>query len=114
MATPLIVAETVLASALVEDSVPVATPLASVGPAGCVRLLPVVGLAASTTLRFGMRFPNWSLAVTVISVAVPLPVLHPVLQAVIGVGAADTLDVAAFTAAGVMLKALLVSGVRPV
>src|SRR6266704_113501 len=36
MATALIVAETVLDSASVDDSVPVATPLALVGPPGCV------------------------------------------------------------------------------
>ena len=50
MGVPLIVAETVLVSAVLELSVPVATPLAFVVPAGCIRLLPVVGVAARTTV----------------------------------------------------------------
>src|SRR2546422_649086 len=50
MATELMVAETVLVSAVVELSVPVTTPLAFVGPIGCVTVLPVVGLAARTTV----------------------------------------------------------------
>jgi hypothetical protein len=50
--TPLMVAETVLPSALVELSVPVATPLEFVLPAGCVSVLPVVGFAARTTPAF--------------------------------------------------------------
>src|SRR6266550_3398130 len=39
-ATPLIVADTVLVSGVVEPRVPVATPLAFVGPAGCDSVLP--------------------------------------------------------------------------
>jgi hypothetical protein len=50
MATALIVAETVFDSAAVDDRVPVATPLAFVVPTGCVRVLPVVGVAASATV----------------------------------------------------------------
>src|SRR5213083_629290 len=50
IATALIVADTVLDSAVVELSVPVATPLAFVVVTGCVSVLPVVGLAASTTV----------------------------------------------------------------
>jgi len=50
IATPLIVADTVLDSAVVDESVPVATPLVLVGPVGCVRVLPVVGVAASVTV----------------------------------------------------------------
>src|SRR5213594_1215393 len=50
MATALMVADTVLVSAVVELSVPVATPLPSVVPTGCVKVLPVVGLAASVTV----------------------------------------------------------------
>src|SRR2546425_12919581 len=46
MATELIVAETVFDSAVVELSVPVATPLASVVPTGCVSVLPVVGVGS--------------------------------------------------------------------
>src|SRR5207247_407916 len=50
IATSLSVADTVLDSAVVEVSVPVATPLAFVVVTGCVSVLPVVGLAASTTV----------------------------------------------------------------
>ena len=71
IATPLIVAETVLACAVVELSVPVATPLASVTAAGCVSVLPVP-VAASTTVAPLTGFPPASFAVTVI-VDVPLP-----------------------------------------
>src|SRR2546427_4060277 len=59
MATALMVADTVLVSAVVELSVPVATPLALVVPTGCVNVLPVVGVAASVTVapRIGVPFP---------------------------------------------------------
>jgi hypothetical protein len=50
MATELIVAETVFDSAAVDESVPVATPLALVVPTGWVSVLPVVGVAARTTV----------------------------------------------------------------
>src|SRR5438309_39116 len=70
-ASPLIVAETVFDSATVELSIPVATPLALVGPAGCVRVL-AVPVAASTTVAPLMGLPNPSRAVTVI-VEVALP-----------------------------------------
>lgn len=89
-------AETTLAPALVELRVPVATPLALVGPAGCVRLLPLVGLAARTTVAPWIRLPMASLAVTVM-----VEVLDPVL-AVIGVGAALTVDCVAETVPAVM------------
>src|SRR5437867_986234 len=72
MATEMIVADTVLVSAVVELSVPVATPLAFVGPMGCVNVLPVVGLAARTTVAPWIGLPLASFAVTVI-VEVPLP-----------------------------------------
>src|SRR2546426_1030111 len=72
MATALMVADTVLVSAVVELSVPVATPLASVVPTGWVTVLPVVGLAASTTVAPWIGLPLASFAVTVI-VDVPLP-----------------------------------------
>jgi len=49
-ATELIVAETVLEPAAVDDRVPVATPLASVVPAGCVSVFPAVGVTASVTV----------------------------------------------------------------
>src|SRR3989454_857473 len=72
IATALIVAETVLEPAAVDDRVPVATPLASVVPTGWVRVLPAVGAAASVTVAPGIGFPFASRAVTVI-VDVPLP-----------------------------------------
>jgi hypothetical protein len=50
MATVLIVAETVFDPAAVADSVPVATPLASVVPTGWVNVFPAVGVAASVTV----------------------------------------------------------------
>ena len=88
MATPLIVAETVLVSAVVELSVPVATPLPFVEAPGCVSVLPEP-VAARTTVAPLTAFPFASLAVTVI-VDVPLP-------AVIEVGDAVTVDCAADT-----------------
>src|SRR3989475_4133681 len=72
IATALIVAETVLEPAAVDDRVPVATPLASVVPTGWVRAFPPVGVAASVTVAPGIGFPLASFAVTVM-VDVPLP-----------------------------------------
>src|SRR5437867_9618880 len=71
-ATPLIVAETVFDPAAVDDSVPVATPLAFVVPTGCVKVLPVVGVTASVTVAPEIGFPFASRAVTVM-VELPLP-----------------------------------------
>src|SRR5881296_1187350 len=71
MATPSIVAEIVLDSARVDDNVPVASPLAFVVAAGCVRVLPPP-VAASTTVAPCTGLPLASRAVTVI-VEVPLP-----------------------------------------
>src|SRR5216117_1557217 len=71
MATPFAVAETVFAWATVELNVPVATPLASVVPLGCVRTLPLP-VAASTTVAPLIGLPLASCAVTVI-VDVPVP-----------------------------------------
>jgi hypothetical protein len=50
IATALMVADTIFDSAVVDDSVPVATPLAFVVPIGWVRVLPVRGVAASVTV----------------------------------------------------------------
>src|SRR5437773_8405413 len=72
IATELIVAETVLEPAAVDDSVPVATPLASVVPTGWVRVFPPVGVAASVTVAPWIGLPLASFAVTVM-VDVPLP-----------------------------------------
>src|SRR2546430_14732972 len=85
------VAETVFDSATVELSVPVATPVPSVRPLGCVRVLPLP-VAASTTVAPPIGLPLASLAVTV-TVEVPLP-------AVIDAGAAVTVDCAADTGPG--------------
>src|SRR5712664_285525 len=57
IATALIVAETVFDSAVVELKLPVATPLALVGPTGCVSVLPVP-VAAKTTVAPWTRLPN--------------------------------------------------------
>src|SRR5207249_1396878 len=70
-ATPSIVAEIVFDSASVDASVPVATPLAFVGAAGCVSVFPDP-VAASTTVAPGIGLPFASRAVTAI-VDVPLP-----------------------------------------
>jgi hypothetical protein len=88
MAVPLIVADTVFASATVERSVPVATPLPLVVALGCVSVFPLP-VAASTTVFPLIAFPAASLAVTVI-VAVPVPTrIEP--------GAAVTVDCKADT-----------------
>src|SRR2546427_4958425 len=57
IATALIVAETVLEPAAVDDRVPVATPLASVVPTGWVRAFPPVGVAASVTVAPWIGLP---------------------------------------------------------
>src|SRR5207247_1246754 len=72
IATALIVAETVLEPAAVDDRVPVAMPLASVVPTGWVRVFPSVGVAASVTVAPAIGLPLASFAVTVM-VDVPLP-----------------------------------------
>src|SRR5881296_16160 len=65
IATALMVADTVLDSAMTEVSVPVASPLAFVTLPGWVRVFPVP-VAASTTGAPAIAFPNPSFAVTVI------------------------------------------------
>src|SRR5919106_5795904 len=90
IAMPLIVAETTLAPAAVELSVPVAAPVAPVGPAGWVRVLPVP-VAARTTVAPLTGLPNSSRAVTVMML-VPEPVLAPIVP-----GAALTVLRAALT-----------------
>jgi len=71
IATVLIVADTVFDPAAVDESVPVATPLASVVPVGWVRVLPLVGVAAIETVAPAIGLPKASFAVTVM-VEVPL------------------------------------------
>jgi hypothetical protein len=77
-------AVTVFVPAAVELNVPVTWPLRSVVPAGCVSVLPVVGVAASVTVAPLTGLPPASLTVTVI-------VLEPE-PAVIVPGAAATDD----------------------
>src|SRR5205809_818097 len=64
-ATPSTVAVTVLEPAAVDDSVPVATPLASVVPTGWVRVFPAVGVAASVAVARWSGLPLASFAVPV-------------------------------------------------
>src|SRR6266540_4910087 len=80
IAVPLAVAETVFVPATVELSVPVATPLALVGPLGWVSVLPLP-VADSTTVAPLIGFPLASLTVTVI-VEFPLPAGSDVGEAV--------------------------------
>src|SRR5262245_9680233 len=81
MWTPLMVAETVFTSALVELSVAVAMPEPFVVAEGGVSMLPVVGEAANTTVAPETGLPLPSRAVTVIVVALEplLAVIVPVL-----------------------------------
>jgi len=83
IAVPLIVAETVLVSATVEPSDPVATPLAFVGPAGWVRVFPLP-VDARITVAPLIGFPKPSLAVTVMVEAPP--------PAMIDIGEAEIVD----------------------
>src|SRR5512135_563996 len=88
IAVPLIFAEMVFASATVDASVPVATPLASVGANGCVSVFPVP-VAASCTVAPLTGWPFASFAVTVI-VDVALPAASDVGSAVTVDSDADT------------------------
>src|SRR5713101_3851754 len=106
-ATPAIDAVTVFTSATVELKLPVVTPLASVGAAGCVSAF-TPPVADSTTVAPLTGLPLASRAVTV-SVARLAPD-----DAGIEVGAAATVDCVADTAPAVMVKAALVPAVSPV
>src|SRR5918996_540819 len=90
IAAPLIVAETTLSPDPVELSVPVAAPVASVGPAGWVRVLPVP-VAARITVAPLTGLPYSSRAVTVMML-----VLEPALTVIVP-GAAVTVLRAALT-----------------
>ncbi len=92
IAVPLAVADTVFDSATVELSVPVATPLASVGPAGCVSVLPLP-VAASTTVAPPIGLPLASFTVTVM--------VEALVPAGIDVGEAVTVDCEGDTTASV-------------
>ncbi len=106
-ATPLIVALRVLTSATVDERVPVATPAASVGPAGGVSKFPVP-VAPSTTVAPETGLPLASFAVTV-TVEAPGPV-----EAVITPGVADTVERLGEMLPATMLNGVLVVAVRPV
>src|SRR5881397_3486438 len=97
IATVLIVAETVFDPATVELRVPVATPLASVTPEGCVSLFPEP-VAARTTVAPAIGLPKGSLAVTVIVDAAP-PVLFGDVATPVD-WLADTVPVPAMSNAG--------------
>jgi len=116
MATLLIVAEIVLSWATVDRNVAVATPLPSVvsGPEGEKKFC--VPVEASETLAPPIGFPDPSRAVTVMSEAVPPPVVHggELSHAVMGVCDAATVDCDADTDPIVMSKPALVAGVSPV
>jgi hypothetical protein len=91
---PSIVAETTLSPAAVALSVPVTTPLALVGPRGCVSVVPEP-VAARITVAPAIGLPNGSRAVTV-TVALLAPA-----DAEIVVGAVTTVDCPACTPPGV-------------
>src|SRR5688572_27596932 len=88
---PFTVADTVFVPAPVELKAPVATPPASVGPAGWASVFPLP-VADNTTVAPLTRLPLPSLTVTLIC-EVPLP-------AVSALGAAATVDWSADTAPG--------------
>jgi len=97
MATPFAVADTVFAPAPVELNAPVATPSASVGPAGCVNVFPLP-VAASTTAAPLIGFPLASRTVTVI-VALPLPAVSEVGEAATVDNTAEGGPIVTFTVA---------------
>lgn len=107
--TPLTVAEIVFDSAVVDVNVDVDTPLLFV-VVGVVKL-GFEPVEFRLTVRPWITLPKASLAVTVMRDAVVLPVVHPLLHAVIVVGDADTVDCEADTPAGVIARALLVAWV---
>src|SRR2546423_3445826 len=82
IATVLIIADTVFVPAAVELRVPVATPFASVVPAGWVNVFPAVGVAASVTVAPRIGLPLASFAVTVIVEAPPPAAIGDVTRTV--------------------------------
>jgi hypothetical protein len=97
MAVPFAVADTVFISTTVELSVPVATPFAFVGPAGCVSVFPVP-VAESTTVAPLIGLPLSSFTLTVM-VEAPLPCEIALGTAATVVCSADTGPVVAVTSA---------------
>jgi hypothetical protein len=100
----LTVAVTVFVPAAVELNVPVICPAAFVVPAGCVSVVPVMGLAASVTVAPLTGLPLASRTVTVM-VLVPRP-------AVMVGGAAATVDCVALGPPAVAV-AVKVTGLKP-
>src|SRR6266571_6632043 len=104
IAVPLIVAETVFGPTAFELKVPVATPLASVAPAGWVSVFPLP-VAARTTVAPPIGLPAASCAVTVMVLVAEPAAIEP--------GAAVTVDWVAETLPAVILKTLLGPPVSP-
>ena len=106
-AMPFTVADTLFDAATVELSVPVATPVASVTPLGCVRTFPDPD-AASATVTPATGFPKASRAATEM-----VDVVTPALAA-IAAGLALTVDSNAETGPAVTVMAPDVAAVSPV
>src|SRR6266508_6324263 len=104
IAVPLAVAETVFVPATVELNVPVATPLALVGPLGWVRVLPLP-VAASTTVAPLIGFPLASWTVTVM-VEFPLPAASDVGEALTVDTEAETVEPAVTVTVAVCVTAV--------
>src|ERR1035441_8330228 len=81
MAVPLMVTDTVLLSALVEASVAVVWPLASVAALGCTSVLPVP-VAATTTLAAAI--PGITLLLASFAVIVSVLVAPPSVETLVG------------------------------
>src|SRR2546425_774988 len=106
IATVLIVAETGFEPAAVEFRVPVATPLASVVPTGCVSVFPGVGVAARVTVAPLTGFPLASRAVTVMVEVSPPAAIGDVAATVDW--AADTVPAFTTTVAVCVIATVLI------
>src|ERR1039458_778062 len=95
MPVPLMVTDTVLLSALVEASVAVVWPLASVAALGCTSILPVP-VAATATLAAAM--PGITLLLASFAVTVRVLVAPPSVETLVGL--AEIVELAALTAPG--------------
>src|SRR5437879_1743463 len=106
IATALMVADTVFEPAAVDASVPVATPSASVVPAGCVNVFPAVGVAARVTVAPCIRLPFASFAVTLM-VELPLPAASGDVALTVDCDA-DTVPTSTTTVAAEVIATLLI------
>src|ERR1035438_146332 len=95
MGVPLMVTDTVLLSALVEASVAVVRPLASVAALGCTSVLPVP-VAANTTLAAAI--PGITLLLASFAVTVRVLVAPPSVETLVGL--AEIVELLALTAPG--------------